>query len=234
MKFGVVVFPGSNCDHDMEHLLGTVMGHKVEMLWHKEHSLRNCDFIILPGGFSYGDYLRSGAIARFSPIMQEVTEFADNGGHILGICNGFQILTEAHMLPGALLHNSNRQLICKNIFIRAETDESLITSKFNIGQVIKVPIAHGEGSFYADAETLRNLDENNQVLFRYCDKEGNITEASNPNGAIENIAGICNKNRNIFGMMPHPERACSLALGNTDGRKVFNKLFLTVMETAQV
>ena len=224
MKFGVVVFPGSNCDRDMEYVLGTVMGHQVEMLWHKEHHLRNCDFIILPGGFSYGDYLRSGAIARFSPIMQEVMEFADKGGHVLGICNGFQILTEAHMLPGVLLHNSNLQFICKNIFIRAETDESLITSKFNIGQVIKVPIAHGEGSYFADAETLRALNDNNQVLFRYCDASGNITEASNPNGAIDNIAGICNKNRNVFGMMPHPERASDTALGNTQGLIVFESI----------
>jgi phosphoribosylformylglycinamidine synthase len=224
MKFGVVVFPGSNCDHDMEYVLGTVMGHQVEMLWHKEHSLRNCDFIILPGGFSYGDYLRSGAIARFSPIMQEVMEFADKGGNVLGICNGFQILTEAHMLPGVLLHNDNRQFICKNIFIRAETDESLITSKFDIGQVIKVPIAHGEGSYYADADTLRTLNENNQVLFRYCDAKGNITEDSNPNGAIDNIAGICNKNRNVFGMMPHPERASDPILGNTEGLIVFESI----------
>lgn len=225
MKFGVVVFPGSNCDRDMHYVLGTVLKQPVEMLWHKEHSLRGCDFIVLPGGFSYGDYLRSGAIARFSPIMQEVLEFADNGGFVLGICNGFQILTEAHMLPGVLMHNDSRKFICKNIFMRAETDESLVTSKMNIGQVIKVPIAHGEGKYFADDATLKSLNENNQVLFRYCDATGNITPESNPNGATESIAGICNKNRNVFGMMPHPERVCNASLGNEDGRKVFEHLF---------
>jgi len=224
MKFGVVVFPGSNCDRDMQHVLGTVMGHQVEMLWHKEHSLRGCDFIILPGGFSYGDYLRSGAIARFSPIMQEVMEFADKGGHVLGICNGFQILTEAHLLPGVLMHNDSRQFICKNIFIRAETDESLITSKFNIGQVIKVPVAHGEGKFFADAATIKSLNENNQVLFRYCDAEGNLSDAANPNGATDHIAGICNSNRNVFGMMPHPERASESVVNNIEGRIVFESI----------
>ena len=224
MKFGVVVFPGSNCDRDMQHVLGNVMGRQVEMLWHKEHSLRGCDFIVLPGGFSYGDYLRSGAIARFSPIMQEVMDFAAKGGYVLGICNGFQILTEAHLLPGALLHNNNRQFICKNVFLRAETDESLITSKLRIGQVLKVPIAHGEGKFYADETTLQSLKENDQVLFRYCDAQGNITEEANPNGALENIAGICNKSRNVFGMMPHPERCAENILGNTDGRLIFESI----------
>jgi phosphoribosylformylglycinamidine synthase subunit PurQ / glutaminase len=224
MKFGVVVFPGSNCDRDMQYVLGTVLGQEVEMLWHKEHSLRGCDFIVLPGGFSYGDYLRSGAIARFSPIMQEVMEFAEKGGHVLGICNGFQILTEAHMLPGVLMHNNSRQFICKNIHMRVETDESLVTSKFNIGEVIKVPIAHGEGKYFADDATIKSLNENNQVLFRYCDANGNLSDAANPNGATDNIAGICNKNRNVFGMMPHPERAADPVLGNTDGRKVLESI----------
>lgn len=224
MKFGVVVFPGSNCDRDMQHVLGNVLGQPVEMLWHKEHSLRGCDFIVLPGGFSYGDYLRSGAIARFSPIMQEVMEFADKGGFVLGICNGFQILTEAHLLPGVLMHNDSRKFICKNIFMRAETDESLVTSKMNIGQVIQVPIAHGEGKYFADDTTLKSLNENNQVLFRYCDAAGNITPESNPNGATESIAGICNKNRNVFGMMPHPERSTESVLGNTDGRIIFESV----------
>jgi phosphoribosylformylglycinamidine synthase subunit PurQ / glutaminase len=224
MKFGVVVFPGSNCDRDMQHVLGTVMKQPVEMLWHKEHSLRGCDFIILPGGFSYGDYLRSGAIARFSPIMQEVMEFADKGGYVMGICNGFQILTEANMLPGVLMHNDSRKFICKNIFMRAETDESLVTSKMNIGQVIKVPIAHGEGKYFADETTLKSLNENNQVLFRYCDAAGNITPEANPNGATESIAGICNKTRNVFGMMPHPERSTESVLTNTDGRIIFESM----------
>lgn len=229
MKFGVVVFPGSNCDRDMQYVLGTVMKQPVEMLWHKEHSLRGCDFIVLPGGFSYGDYLRSGAIARFSPIMQEVMEFADKGGAVLGICNGFQILTEAHLLPGVLMHNNTRQFICKNIFMRCETDDSLVTSKMNIGQVIKVPVAHGEGKYFADEATLKSLNENNQVLFRYCDAGGNITDEANPNGALENIAGICNKNRNVFGMMPHPERASDPVLGNTDGRIIFESILNMVV-----
>lgn len=224
MKFGVVVFPGSNCDRDMQYVLETGLGQQVEMLWHKEHNLRGCDFIVLPGGFSYGDYLRSGAIARFSPIMQEVMEFADKGGHVLGICNGFQILTEAHMLPGVLMHNNSRQFICKNVYLRAETDESLITSKFNIGQVIKVPIAHGEGKYFADAATIESLNKNNQVLFRYCDADGNLSDAANPNGATDHIAGICNTNRNVFGMMPHPERAADPVLGNTEGRIVLESI----------
>lgn len=224
MKFGVVVFPGSNCDRDMQYVLGTVMKQQVEMLWHKEHSLRGCDFIVLPGGFSYGDYLRSGAIARFSPIMQEVMEFADKGGFVLGICNGFQILTEAHLLPGVLMHNDSRQFICKNIYMRAETDESLVTSKLNLGQVVQVPIAHGEGKFFADDATLLSLRENNQVLFRYCDAAGNLSDAANPNGATDHIAGICNKGRNVFGMMPHPERAADPVLGNTDGRLILDSI----------
>jgi len=224
MKFGVVVFPGSNCDRDMQHVLGTVMDSPVEMLWHKEHSLRGCDFIVLPGGFSYGDYLRSGAIARFSPIMQEVIEFANKGGFVLGICNGFQILTEAHLLPGVLMHNDSRKFICKNIFMRAETTNSMVTSKMQKGQVIKVPVAHGEGKFFADDATLKSLNANDQVLFRYCDENGNTTAESNPNGATENIAGICNANRNVFGMMPHPERASEGVLGNTDGRIIFESI----------
>ncbi|MBK7387555.1 MAG: phosphoribosylformylglycinamidine synthase subunit PurQ [Bacteroidetes bacterium] len=224
MKFGVVVFPGSNCDRDMQYVLGTVMKQQVEMLWHKEHSLRGCDFIVLPGGFSYGDYLRSGAIARFSPIMQEVMEFADKGGFVLGICNGFQILTEAHLLPGVLMHNDSRQFICKNIYMRAETDESLVTSKLNLGQVVQVPIAHGEGKFFADDATLLSLRENNQVLYRYCDAAGNLSDAANPNGATDHIAGICNKGRNVFGMMPHPERAADPVLGNTDGRLILDSI----------
>jgi len=208
----------------MQYVLGTVMKQQVEMLWHKEHSLRGCDFIVLPGGFSYGDYLRSGAIARFSPIMQEVMEFADKGGFVLGICNGFQILTEAHLLPGVLMHNDSRQFICKNIYMRAETDESLVTSKLNLGQVVQVPIAHGEGKFFADDATLLSLRENNQVLFRYCDAAGNLSDAANPNGATDHIAGICNKGRNVFGMMPHPERAADPVLGNTDGRLILDSI----------
>lgn len=224
MKFGIVVFPGSNCDRDMQYVLGTVMNSPVEMLWHKEHNLRGCDFIILPGGFSYGDYLRSGAIARFSPIMQEVLEFADKGGMVLGICNGFQILTEAHLLPGVLLHNNSRKFICNNIYMKAETTNSMVTSKMQINQVIKVPVAHGEGKYYADDTTIKTLNENDQVLFRYCDESGSITATSNPNGATDSIAGICNLGRNVFGMMPHPERASDPVLGNKDGRIIFESI----------
>lgn len=229
MKFGVVIFPGSNCDQDLIHVLRDVMGQKVVELWHNDHHLNGCDFIFLPGGFSYGDYLRSGAIARFSPIMQEVKEFADRGGYVFGICNGFQILTEAHLLPGALLSNTNHQFICKNVHLRAETDETLITTKLRIGQVLKIPVAHGEGKYYCDDATLAELNTNNQVLFRYCDANGNVTDESNCNGAIENIAGICNKRRNVFGMMPHPERAASPLLSNTDGKIIFRSILNTVM-----
>ena len=229
MKFGVVIFPGSNCDRDLIHVLRDVMQQEVKELWHKDHSLQGCDFILLPGGFSYGDYLRSGAIARFSPIMQEVMEFADKGGNVFGICNGFQILCEAHLLPGALLHNVHHQFSCKNVFLRCETDESMLTSRLRIGQVIKVPIAHGEGNFYCDDSTLKSLDDNGQILFRYCDEKGNITGESNPNGALQNIAGICNKQKNVFGMMPHPERASESVLGNTDGRLIFESILNTVL-----
>jgi phosphoribosylformylglycinamidine synthase len=229
MKFGVVIFPGSNCDQDLIHVVRNVMKKEVVELWHKEHTLKNCDFILLPGGFSYGDYLRSGAIARFSPIMQEVCEFADKGGFVFGICNGFQILTESHLLPGALLHNNNHQFICKNVTLRCETDESVITSKFSVGQTAKIPIAHGEGRFYCDDATLQQIKENNQVLFRYCDEQGNLTPESNPNGALDSIAGICNKQRNVFGMMPHPERASESVLGNTDGKLIFDSILNTVM-----
>ena len=224
MKFGVVVFPGSNCDEDMVYVLRNILKQPVEKLWHKEHSLRGCDFIVLPGGFSYGDYLRSGAIARFSPIMQEVMEFAAKGGYVLGVCNGFQILCESQLLPGALLHNNSHKFICKNVFIKAETDETILTSSLKIGSAIKIPIAHGEGRFFADEATVNQIESNNQVLFRYCDENGYVTEAANPNGAINNISGICNEKRNVFGMMPHPERAADTLLGNTDGLGIFKSI----------
>ena len=223
MKFGVVVFPGSNCDRDIHEALVNDLQQESEMLWHKDSDLSQFsteDCIILPGGFSYGDYLRTGAIARFSPIMGSVIEFARNGGNVLGICNGFQILCESHLLPGALLRNAQQQFVCKNIFIK--NDEEL---------VYKVPVAHGEGRYYADEKTLDALENNGQVLFRYCDEKGNVSASANPNGSARNIAGICNLNRNVFGMMPHPERACSAALNNIDGRKIFNKLFSLVLES---
>jgi len=228
MKFGVVIFPGSNCDQDMIYTLRNIMGQKVEELWHKDKDLKGCDFIVLPGGFSYGDYLRSGAIARFSPIMEKVIEHANAGGYLYGVCNGFQILCEAHLLPGALLHNTSHKFICKNVFIKAETNDSLITAEIPLTKALKIPIAHGEGRFYADASTLKKLNQNNQVLFRYCDENGNITDEANPNGSFESIAGVCNENRNVFGMMPHPERASDPQLNNTDGQFLFRSLLSTV------
>lgn len=224
MKFGVVVFPGSNCDRDMIYVLENILKQKTEVLWHKDHDLKSCDVVILPGGFSFGDYLRSGAIARFSPIMKEVIEFADKGGYVFGVCNGFQVLCESHLLPGALLHNASHKFICDNVYIKAETDESLITSKLNMNKALKIPIAHGEGRFYADEKTLAEMNEKNQILFRYCNESGNITGEANPNGATENIAGICNRTRNVFGMMPHPERAADALLGNTDGLGIFKSI----------
>ena len=224
MKFGVVVFPGSNCDRDMIDALREDLGQEVRELWHKDSDLSdftNEDCIVLPGGFSYGDYLRCGAIARFSPMMQATIEFANRGGKVFGVCNGFQILCEAGLLPGALLKNSNQQFICKNVHI--------IGSE---GKALKIPIAHGEGRYYANAETMKELVENQQIIYRYCDTNGTINEAANPNGTADNIAGICNKARNVFGMMPHPERACSDKLANIDGRTVFQTLFLQELKQA--
>ena len=230
MKFGVVVFPGSNCDKDMIYVLETIMGQEVMKLWHKDTDLQGCEFIILPGGFSYGDYLRSGAIARFSPIMEKVIEFANNGGYVMGICNGFQILCESGLLPGALLHNNNHKFICKNVSLSTQTTNTLVTSKLAIGENILIPIAHGEGRYHADVETLKILNDNDQILFRYSDEKGNITDEANPNGSIENIAGVCNAKRNVFGMMPHPERAADEELSNTDGRALFESILSVVEE----
>jgi phosphoribosylformylglycinamidine synthase I len=220
MKFGVVVFPGSNCDRDMQGALEYDLGQEVIMLWHKDTDLSKFntgDCIVLPGGFSYGDYLRCGAIARFSPIMQSVIRFAGQGGKVLGVCNGFQILCESHLLPGALLRNANQQFISKNVYLRGQGDE---------GNALMIPIAHGEGRYYADEQTLDELEANDQVIYRYSDAEGTINAAGNPNGSLRNIAGICNKERNVFGMMPHPERACSDALGNIDGKAILQSLFI--------
>ncbi|TAH25504.1 MAG: phosphoribosylformylglycinamidine synthase subunit PurQ [Cytophagales bacterium] len=224
MKFGVIVFPGSNCDEDLYYVLKNNMKQDVVKLWHKDQSLQACDFIFLPGGFSYGDYLRSGAIARFSPIMEKVFEHADKGGFIMGICNGFQILTEAHLLPGALLHNNSRKFICKNVFLKAEHNNALITSKLDISKPYLIPIAHGEGKYYADDITLAELNKNEQILFRYCDSNGTVNESTNANGSLQNIAGVCNKTKNVFGMMPHPERAADGLLNNLDGRAIFESI----------
>lgn len=218
MKFGVVVFPGSNCDADMRDALQDDLGQEVIMLWHKDRDLSaftTDDCIVLPGGFSYGDYLRCGAIARFSPMMQSVIAFAQKGGKVFGVCNGFQILCESHLLPGALLRNANQQFVCQNTFIKDPA-----------GQVYKIPIAHGEGRYHGSPELLQQLQENNQIIFTYCTENGVVTDTANPNGSTLNIAGICNETRTIFGMMPHPERACSAALGNTDGRAIFQELFM--------
>ena len=231
MKFGVIVFPGSNCDDDIVHVLGDVMGQEVVKLWHKETELPGFsvgDCIVLPGGFSYGDYVRAGAIARFSPIMQAVKVFAENGGYVFGVCNGFQILCEAGLLPGVLLRNANQQFICKNVWLRPVTQESPITAGLNLGQALKIPIAHAEGRFYADETTLDALEQGNQVLFRYCTPTGEITAEANPNGAARNIAGICNAQRNVFGMMPHPERASEAILGNADGLGLFESLLMKI------
>jgi len=220
MKFGVVVFPGSNCDRDMQFALQEELGYEVIMLWHKDTDLSMFsteDCIVLPGGFSYGDYLRCGAIARFSPLMQPLNRFAEKGGMVLGVCNGFQILCESQLLPGVLLRNANRQFIGKNIHMKSEN-----------GQVLKIPIAHGEGRYYADDKLLDAMESEGLVLWKYCDEEGNITDDANPNGSTRHIAGICNKNRNIIGLMPHPERAVSENLGNTDGRKLFQQILNSV------
>ncbi|MFN7115515.1 MAG: phosphoribosylformylglycinamidine synthase subunit PurQ [Saprospiraceae bacterium] len=227
MKFGVVVFPGSNCDDDVVHVLRDVMQQETVKLWHKEQDLSGfdtSDCIVLPGGFSYGDYLRAGAIARFSPIMEAVVQFANNGGYVWGICNGFQILCEAGLLPGVLLRNNNQKFISKNIYLRTQTKNSPITATIPPSKVLKIPIAHAEGRYFADEATLQELQANDQILFKYCDEKGNIIEESNPNGASLNIAGICNRERNVFGMMPHPERASEAALGNTDGKLLFESL----------
>ncbi|HEX5025343.1 MAG TPA: phosphoribosylformylglycinamidine synthase subunit PurQ [Agriterribacter sp.] len=226
MKFGVVVFPGSNCDADMINALRDDLGYEVVELWHKDRDLSifdSQDCIVLPGGFSYGDYLRCGAIARFSPMMQSVISFAQTGGKVLGVCNGFQILCEAGLLPGVLLRNENMKFVCKNIFIKGKD-----------GVPLKIPLAHGEGRYYADEKTLDILEKNNQVIYRYCDKNGMVNPSANPNGSLRNIAGITNITRNVFGMMPHPERACNMALGNIDGQQVFKDLFLSEKTYAPV
>jgi len=229
MKFGVVTFPGSNCDQDMIYVLETVMDQNVVSLWHKDHDLQGCDFIVLPGGFSYGDYLRSGAIARFSPIMDEVLKHANDGGYVMGICNGFQILCEASLVPGALLHNDSQKYVCENVFLNVQTTNSLVTNQYHKGEVLKIPIAHGEGRYHISEDGLKKIYDGDQILFKYCDETGAIDRKDNPNGSIENIAGVCNERRNIFGMMPHPERASDEELGNTDGRKLFESILNEVI-----
>jgi phosphoribosylformylglycinamidine synthase len=224
MTIGILVFPGSNCDHDAYHALKHVMGVETRFIFHKETDLSGIDGIIVPGGFSYGDYLRSGAIARFSPVMQSVSEFASRGGLVLGICNGFQILLESGLLPGAMLHNEQLRFTCKQVYLRTESYHTPFTSEITAGKILQIPVAHGEGNYYADDETLNDLITNDQIVFRYTDPSGNEDPAFNPNGAIQNIAGICNKSRNVLGMMPHPERAMETLLGSTDGRFIFRSM----------
>ncbi len=224
MKFGVVVFPGSNCDHDCYHVLKHVLGQETDFVWHKEREISKYDCIVVPGGFSYGDYLRTGAIARFSPVMESVQKHAEKGKLVIGICNGFQILTESGLLPGALLRNRSLKFICRNVNIRVENTDSPFTRKINKSAVLKIPIAHGEGNYYADEATLADLKKNDQILVRYCDEKGLTGDTANPNGSLESIAGICNKKRNVFGLMPHPERASERELGSVDGIGIFKSI----------
>lgn len=223
MKFGVVTFPGSNCDEDMVYVLQDLLQQKVERLWHKDTDLKGVDFVVLPGGFSYGDYLRSGAIAKFSPIMNHVIDHANKGGYVMGICNGFQILTESGLLEGALLHNNNQKFICKNVFLKPVSKSAAITKGLE-DKAYKIPIAHGEGRFFAQADMMKSIEDNDQILFKYCSEDGDINDVSNPNGALLNIAGITNKNKNVFGMMPHPERAADQHLSNLDGKALFESI----------
>ena len=224
MKFGVLVFPGSNCDHDTYHVISEIARQPVTFLWHDSAELENCDAVLVPGGFAYGDYLRTGAIARFSPVMQSVKKFAAGGGLVLGICNGFQILCEAGLLPGALMRNSGLKYICKQVHLRTETTDSAFTRGLKLGQVMKIPIGHMEGNYFCDPQTLEALKRDDRIVFRYCEPGGAITAAANPNGSLENIAGILNEGRNVMGMMPHPDRSSERLLGSADGLLIFQSM----------
>ncbi len=223
MNFAVLQFPASNCDQDAVHAV-ELLGHSARLVWHKDSALGDTDAVIVPGGFSYGDYLRCGAIARFSPVMQAVKQFADNGGMVLGICNGFQVLCEANLLPGALIRNRSLQFRCEHIYLKTATHDSAFTSQIPPGKLLRVPIAHGEGCYFADADTLAQMKANRQILWHYCNGQGELTDDANPNGALEHIAGVCNERRNVAGLMPHPERACESLLGSTDGRLIFESM----------
>jgi phosphoribosylformylglycinamidine synthase I len=224
MKFGVIVFPGSNCDHDAYHVISAVAKQPVTFLWHESHELENCDAIIVPGGFAYGDYLRTGAIARFAPIMEPLQGFAKGGGLVLGICNGFQILCEAHLLPGALMRNAGLKYVCKQVYLRVENADTPFTNACRTGEVLKIPVGHMEGNYFCDAETLAILQREKQIVFRYSTPEGEISPVANPNGSLDNIAGICNAGRNVLGMMPHPDRSAEGLLGSADGLKIFQSM----------
>ena len=232
MKFAVVVFPGSNCDHDAYYAAQHVLGQDAELIWHKDTSLKGADVVILPGGFAHGDYLRTGAIARFSPIMQEVQRFATGGGPVLGICNGFQVLLEAGLLPGAMLRNSVLQFRCEHVYVRVEQTDTPFTAACAPGQILRIPIAHGEGNYYAEPDVVERLERNRQVIFRYATVSGEVTPAANPNGSLNNIAGICNDTRNVVGLMPHPERACELAVGSADGLVLFESVLKALSQGA--
>ena len=224
MRFGVIVFPGSNCDEDCHYVLAERLGYKTRFIWHKEHDLSDVDCVVLPGGFSYGDYLRCGAIARFSPVMKSVVAHAKKGKLVIGICNGFQILVEAGLLPGALLRNLSLRFICRYVTLRVEQTDTPFTQRLKSQEVLRLPIAHNEGNYFVDTETLEELEANRQILFRYCDAGGRLTESANPNGAVAHIAGVCNRSRNVLGMMPHPERASDLLLGSEDGLAIFESM----------
>ncbi len=228
MKFAVVVFPGSNCDHDAYHAAHHVLGQEAEFVWHKETSLRGADVVILPGGFSHGDYLRTGAIARFSPIMQTVAQFAREGGPVLGICNGFQVLLEAGLLPGAMLRNRDLKFHCEHVHVRVEQVNTPFTARAAEGQVLQIPIAHGEGNYFAGPDVIAELERSRRIIFRYCDAQGRVTDEANPNGSIANIAGICSEGRNVVGLMPHPERACEPVLGSGDGLVLFESVIASL------
>ncbi len=223
-KFGVIVFPGSNCDHDTYYVLKKILKYEVIFLWHKQTTIEDCNIVILPGGFSYGDYLRTGSIARFSPIMNEVIRFANNGGYVFGICNGFQILLEAGLLPGIMVKNESLNFVCKDVYLSIENNETAYTTGINKTVPLKIPIAHGDGNYFADKDTLKALQDNEQIVFRYCSGDGRITNDFNPNGSVFNIAGIINKNGNVLGMMPHPERSSDTVLAKTDGSLIFKSL----------
>ena len=231
MRFAIIQFPGSNCDHDAYHAARYVLGQQAQFVWHKEATLGGADAVVLPGGFSYGDYLRTGAIARFSPVMRQVREFADAGGPVIGICNGFQVLLEAGFLEGALLRNRGLKFLCRHVHVRVEQTDTPFSCAASAGQVLKLPIAHGEGSYHAAPETVAALEANRQVVFRYCDAEGAVTGAGNPNGSLAAIAGVCNRRRNVVGLMPHPERACESALGSEDGRVVLESVVTATAAT---
>src|SRR5256886_898349 len=233
MKFGVLVFPGSNCDHDTHHVVDAIARQPVTYLWHASEDLQGCDAILVPGGFAYGDYLRTGAIAKFAPVMQSVEKFAKGGGMVLGICNGFQILCEAGLLPGAMMRNSGLRFICRHVHIRVEQTDTPFTNAASKGQILKIPIAHSDGNYNCDEATLAELEKNHQVIFRYTTPDGSNDDAGNPNGAVHNIAGICNRGRNVAGLMPHPERAVEAALGSTDGLTIFRSMVEALVGAAK-